>query len=175
MGGGVLFYMRGMYMRCMGWPIWLITELNWIIFFIIFLKASQIHGNNSVFFVSSLNVNMFFDFSGFPVNGDSNRFAVDGKRLYKCIAPHVRVNWFFLCHFKIHVRARWAEEPANFLAAPALALTPDFFSKRLRLLFFFQTAPAPAPRRQKHPAPSGFLFFLLKLYMFWFEVIDCIS
>ena len=61
------------------------TKLNY--FFIIFWKASQIHGNNSVFFVSSLNVNMFFDFSGFPVNGDSNRFAVDGKRLYKCIAP----------------------------------------------------------------------------------------
>ena len=42
-----------------------------------------------------------------------------------------------------------AKEPAIFLAAPA----PDFFSKRLRLLFFFQAVPA--PRSQKHPAPTG--------------------
>ena len=46
-------------------------------------------------------------------------------------------------------RLRRAEEPANFLAAPA----PGFFSKRLRLLFFFQAAPA--PRSQKHRAPTG--------------------
>ena len=48
---------------------------------------------------------------------------------------------------------RRAGEPANFLLAPAPA--PDFFSKRLRLLVFFQVAPAPAPRSQKHPAPTG--------------------
>jgi len=99
--------------------------------------------------------------SGFPVNGDSNRFAVDGKRLYKCIAPARQSQLVFFCHFKIHVRARWAEEPANFLAAPALALTPDFFSKRLqlRLLFFFSNGSG----SKETKTPGSVRLFILSL------------
>ena len=46
------------------------------------------------------------------------------------------------------IQKTWAEEPANFLAAPA----PDNLSKRLRLLiffvvFFFRVATAPAPAK----------------------------
>ena len=55
-----------------------------------------------------------------------------------------------------------AGESANVLAAPAPAPDffvqvvpdPDFFPKRLRLLFFFQTVPAP---RSLAPAPDYWL------------------
>ena len=50
----------------------------------------------------------------------------------------------------LFIFSQGAQEPANFLAAPA----PDYFSMRLRLLVFFQAAPDPAPRSQKHPAPA---------------------
>ena len=54
---GYVYEMYGMTYMIDNW-----TKLNY--FITIFLKASQIHGNNSVFFVSSLNVNMCLIFQG---------------------------------------------------------------------------------------------------------------
>jgi len=48
--------------------------------------------------------------------------------------------------------ARRAEEPSNYLAAPAPDVFPSGSSSGS--WFFFQAAPAPVPRCQKHPAPA---------------------